>query len=193
MHAVRPGFPEDQRSAAARLYWAAFEAKLTRVLGPTPKALRFFEATLNPEHALSAVAADGDLLGVAGFKTASGAFVDADFSDLRAVFGLLGGVWRAGTLVLLERPVKDGVLLMDGVCVDEAARGLGVGTALLAAIKDEARARGCSSVRLDVIETNTRARALYERIGFVAHETYGIGPLRAVFGFKRATTMICEV
>ena len=72
----------------------------------------------------------------------------------------------------------------------QAARGQGVGSALLKAIIAEARRRGYHHVRLDVIDTNSRARALYERIGFVASDTHQLGPLRHVFGFRATTTMV---
>jgi [ribosomal protein S18]-alanine N-acetyltransferase len=44
--------------------------------------------------------------------------------------------------------------------------GQGIGTALLRALIDEARGRGCSEVLLEVREDNPRARRLYLRHGF---------------------------
>jgi ribosomal protein S18 acetylase RimI-like enzyme len=46
------------------------------------------------------------------------------------------------------------------------ARGRGVGEALVATVIDWATARNAASVHLWVTETNTPARALYERCGF---------------------------
>jgi GNAT superfamily N-acetyltransferase len=46
------------------------------------------------------------------------------------------------------------------------ARGHGVGEALVAAVIDWARKRDATAVRLWVTETNSHARALYERLGF---------------------------
>jgi ribosomal protein S18 acetylase RimI-like enzyme len=109
-----------------------------------------------------------------------------------AVYGP-GALWRAGALWLLSREVDNDRFLLDGLCVDPAARGTGVGTALLVAITEEARARGYRGVRLDVVDTNPRARALYEREGFVALRTVEMGPLRHLFGFARSTTMIRAV
>jgi hypothetical protein len=40
------------------------------------------------------------------------------------------------------------------------------------------------------VDTNPRARALYERRGFVLDRTTGIGPLRLIFGFRSAHTMV---
>ena len=78
---------------------------------------------------------------------------------------------------------------MDGICVSREARGMGLGTALLRAIKDEASAQNCDDVRLDVIDSNPRAKALYEREGFVTGKTQSLGPLKHLFGFSTATEM----
>ncbi|WP_424968731.1 GNAT family N-acetyltransferase [Dinoroseobacter sp. S375] len=190
---VRAGFPEAQRDRAAALYWQAFQGKLHRLMGPEAKALSFLRQVADPDFAISALGPDGRLLGVAGFKTAEGGFMGGEMADLRAVYGGLGALWRGLGLSVLERPVTPGILLMDGIMVEASARGQGIGRALLTAIKQTARSQGCRQVRLDVIDTNPRARALYEREGFVAGDTTDLGPFRALFGFRSATTMICPL
>ena len=187
------GLREDERDAAARLYWNAFGNKLGRVLGPEPRALRFITRVIRDDHVIVARGARDEVLGVAGFKTAAGAFVGGTLADLLAVYGRLGGLWRAAFLALLERDVENRRFLMDGICVATEARGLGVGTALLEAICDEAIRRGYGAVRLDVIEQNARARALYERRGFRATGATRLGPLSWVFGFSKATTMVRDL
>ena len=67
------------------------------------------------------------------------------------------GVWRAG-----------GDCLLEDLYVDQAARGAGLGHALVAATLDRARARGCRRVELDVNEANDTAIRLYESAGFSA-------------------------
>ena len=187
---ISAGFEEHHRDVAVRLFWQAFQEKLSPVMGPSEKALSFLASVADPSHAISALDAKGDLLGIAGFKTSSGSFIGGDWSDMTATYGTLGSLWRAPLLSILERKLKPDTLLMDGIFVAERARGRGVGTQLLAAIKSQAQRRKLSHVRLDVIDTNPRARALYEREGFVAGEQHDLGPLRHVFGFRSATTMI---
>ena len=41
--------------------------------------------------------------------------------------------------------------------------------------------------------SNPRARALYEREGFIAGETETLGPLRYIFGFDSSTKMLCPL
>ncbi|MDA8586624.1 GNAT family N-acetyltransferase [Rhodobacteraceae bacterium] len=190
---VKSEIAPDHMQAAAVLFWQAFRGKLGPVMRPEAKALIFFERVIDPTHVITAVAADGALLGIAGFKTEKGSFVGGELSDLQTAYGWFGGLWRGLLLSILERTVEADVLLMDGIVVSEAARGQGIGTLLLRAIKEEAVMRGCASVRLDVIDSNPRAKALYEREGFAAGERTALGPLRHLFGFRASTRMDCPI
>lgn len=190
---VTTGFDDDERPLVATLYWSAFGQKLGKVMGPDHRAIAFVQDVLDPTHALCARDGRGTLLGVAGFKTYEGALVGGTWRDLVRHYGMIGSMWRAGLLALLERDTENQRFLMDGVFVSEQARGQGVGTKLLSAICDEAHARGYNEVRLDVIDSNPRAKALYERVGFVAGEEHHLGPLKHIFGFQSAVTMIKQV
>jgi ribosomal protein S18 acetylase RimI-like enzyme len=180
--------PPALRDQAAILYWQAFGAKLGRVMGPEPRALRLLARIIRNDHAIVALAG-GRLVGLVGYKTPRGAFASGTFGDLWAVYGP-GGLWRAAILRLLVRDVDNERFLLDGLCVAPDARGQGVGTALLDAVAVEARTRGYAAVRLDVVDTNPRARALYERQGYAVTQTVHMGILRHVFGFDSSTTMV---
>jgi len=56
-------------------------------------------------------------------------------------------------------------LYIDDICVDEAARGLGVGRALYEAILAFARQKGCYNVTLNVWTCNPGAMRFYEKLG----------------------------
>lgn len=190
---IELGLPEHLRPQAAVLYWQAFGGKLGRVLGPDAKALAFLERVMRADHCLTAYDSSGNLVGLAGFKSERGSFAGGSETDLRAVYGPIGGRWRAQLLRLLGNDADSSRFLLDGLCVSDAVRGQGVGTLLLEAIVAEGRARGYSAVRLDVVDTNARARALYERRGFVVDRTEPIGPLRLIFGFSAAHTMVRSI
>ena len=184
------GLHAHLRADAARLYWEAFGGKLGRVLGPEDRALAFFHRVIRTDHCLAALDQQGNLIGVAGFKTPNGSFAGGSWADMTAVYGALGGRWRGCLLWSLNREVDNDRFLVDGICVARGKRGQGVGTLLLAALCDEAVRRGYPSIRLDVIDSNWRARALYERHGFVPTRTERLGPLRHMFGFTASTTMV---
>ncbi|MEY4305612.1 MAG: hypothetical protein RIT52_1787 [Pseudomonadota bacterium] len=190
---VRHGLPEHLRPDAAALYWQAFGGKLGRVMGPNQRALRFLQRVIRADHALVALDAEGQLLGLAGFKTPAGSFAGGTTGDLRAIYGWSGLLWRLPLLALLSREVDNDRFLLDGICVAPAARGLGIGSALMTAIEAEAQSRGYAYVRLDVVDSNWRAKALYERLGYLAIKTDHLGLLRHAFGFDAAVTMVKPV
>jgi len=190
---VTPGFSEAHRAEVAELFWQAFEGKLMTPLGPREKALRFITPNLSRSFAFSACAPDGSLLGVAGIKTDKGGLLTGGLGDLNTIYGRIGGLWRGVLLEQFERPVAPGTLLMDGIFVKDSARGQGVGTELLKAIIWTAEMNGYKDVRLDVIDSNPRARALYERRGFEPAGTVSTGMLAPLMGFKTATTMLRTV
>lgn len=68
------------------------------------------------------------------------------------------------------------VLGINGLAVDPAAQGKGVGRALVDAAVAEAGRRGATKVALRVLSENPGARRLYERCGFVVE-----GVLRGEF------------
>jgi GNAT superfamily N-acetyltransferase len=186
---LQTGLPPDQTPRAAALYWQAFGGKLGPLLRPDAKAVAFLASVMNPRFALCALDDDGTLLGLAGIKTAEGGLVGGGFDDLARHYGWLGAAWRAPLLALFERDPEPDILQMEGLCVSEQARGQGLGTALLTAIKDHARERGDRAVRLDVIDTNPRAEALYRREGFEPRTRETLGPMRWLFGFSSALRM----
>jgi ribosomal protein S18 acetylase RimI-like enzyme len=186
---IERGFADAERPRAAALFWQAFAAKLHKVMGPDEKGLVFIEHAINPEFALVARDGSNQMLGLAGFKTQEGGLVEGSLSDMAKVYGWFGGTWRGLVLSVLERDLQPGVFQMDGIFVTAEARGQGVGTALLSAIKDEALKTGMSEVQLDVIDTNPRAKALYEREGFKTVSKEETGPFKLLFGFSSATRM----
>jgi ribosomal protein S18 acetylase RimI-like enzyme len=145
---------------------------------------------MREDHCLAALDGSGTLVGIAGFKTPNGSFAGGSWADLTAVYGPWGGRWRGLILWTLNREVDNDRFLVDGICVARSHRGKGIGSLLLAALYDEASRRGYRSIRLDVIDSNWRARALYERQGFMATRTERMGLLRHLFGFASSTTMV---
>jgi len=145
------------------------------------------------KHALAA-SGQGEVLGIAGFSTNAGSLTGGiEYGNLLSDLGVLGGNRATLVLSLYERQAVMGELMLDGIAVSSASRGLGVGTRLLLGLIDYAGANGYESIRLDVIDTNDGARKLYERLGFVSTKTEAFEILRGVLGFGAATTMVYEI
>lgn len=62
-------------------------------------------------------------------------------------------------------------IYIDDICVDEAARGHGVATALYQHVIAYARELGCHNVTLNVWECNPGARAFYDAMGMSIQKT----------------------
>ncbi|MBP5609884.1 MAG: GNAT family N-acetyltransferase [Clostridia bacterium] len=62
-------------------------------------------------------------------------------------------------------------LYLDDLCVDEAARGRGIGTALYRYVLDYAKRIGCHNVTLNVWEGNDAALAFYRKCGMTVQKT----------------------
>ena len=66
--------------------------------------------------------------------------------------------------------VENRTLYIDDICVDEAARGRGVGRAIYAHILDRARGLGCYNVTLNVWCCNPGAMAFCEKLGLAPYK-----------------------
>ena len=58
------------------------------------------------------------------------------------------------------------LLRLESICVDEAARGEGVGTAMVAGVRALAKAFGCDGVLLGMHPENEQALRFYQKCGF---------------------------
>lgn len=188
---LRRGVPEGAAARVAQLYWEAFGGKLGAALGPAEAGRRFIAGHLNRDRAVTALSGgpDGPIVGVAGYQLAGRGLVGGDAAAVRAAYGRVRGLYRVFLLALMERTPARGELVMDGIAVDPAERGRGIGGLLLREIEAIAVEQGCRRIRLDVVAENPRARALYERHGFRAVQVRRTPWLRDVLGFGAVTTM----
>ncbi|MEK4227944.1 GNAT family N-acetyltransferase [Solibacillus sp. FSL H8-0538] len=76
--------------------------------------------------------------------------------------------------ITIDVEAYDDEYYIDTVCVTETARGLGIGTQLLAFAEETARAKGYKKLSLNVEPEKDKARRLYERIGFAVTEPWTI-------------------
>ncbi|MFD7305805.1 GNAT family N-acetyltransferase [Streptomyces pharetrae] len=185
---VRRGIPQGCEEQVAALYWEAFGRKLAPALGPPDRGRSFIAAHLQHDRGVTALAG-GRVVAVAGYRLGGRALTGGGVQDVLSAYGHFRGLPRLAVLALFERTPTAGELVMDGIAVDAAHRGAGIGSMLLREIAAIAAETGCHRVRLDVIDVNPRARALYERHGFTAVRTEHTPFLRRLMGFGAVTTM----
>ncbi len=184
---IQRGIPADHMRRAAEIYHEAFQQKLQHILGTPEEAIPILEAAMQSDNAFVALL-DGVVVGIVGFHYGDQQLLDVKYSALVEKFGILRGSWRAILGLLLSRSPEPGELLLDGIAVHADARGQGVGTRLFDAIFAFAKEANFTRIRLDVVNSNPRARQLYERLGFIATKTEHV-PFMQSFGFTASTTM----
>lgn len=187
------GIPEAMRDQAVALYDDAFGGKFSAAIPSSEGRRRLLSRALNLDFAIGAV--DGDrLVGMAGYETTTGSLTGGiTWKSLKQSVGLLAGLRAAMVFSLYERSLQPSELLMDGIAVDPDKRGHGIGTKLLDHLATFAKSSGFDAIRLDVVDTNPRARQLYERNGFVATETVQFSFLRWLLGFGESTTLVRRI
>jgi ribosomal protein S18 acetylase RimI-like enzyme len=186
---IRSGIPESQRVRAAELYYAAFRQKLAPIFRDDERGKQILREAFDLSYAVGAFQ-DGVIVGIAGFRDQHSHLLAIRPAHLIRAFGVIGGTWRLLALALFDRAPEERNLVMDGLVVDSTKRSLGIGSALIDRLTRFAEERGYQGIRLDVIDTNPRARHLYERKGFVASQTKHYPWLQKIFGFSAVTTMI---
>ena len=93
-----------------------------------------------------------------------------------AIVGVIeaGRLIASAGLIRKEQPKRHHIATIWGVFVSPAARGRGLGRAVVTTAIETARGwPGVACVLLTVSERNTRARAMYESLGFAA---WGVEP-----------------
>jgi ribosomal protein S18 acetylase RimI-like enzyme len=98
------------------------------------------------------------------------ALVKSESSTLMVARGARGEVLGALSLTVYLVPTGLRAIIED-VIVDEAARGQGIGEALMRGALQLAREKGAGSVTLTSNSRRTAANRLYQRLGFVRRET----------------------
>ena len=188
------GMPESCRLRAAELYEEAFGQKFTPMFKSRETIIEILHDTIKPELALVAIENDR-LVGLAGFYYGGSSFTGGmTASYIIKKLGLLRGLWAITLLTLLyDRKVKEGELWMDGIVVDSDMRGRGVGTKILEKLAEFATDKGLKTIKLEVIDTNDRARKLYESQGFKETKTEHFPFLKPLLGFSSSTTMAKEL
>lgn len=132
---------------------------------------------------------------------ASALGIDLGYQDFATELATLPGKYAppAGELLLARgqdgaplgcvglRPIApDGCCEMKRLYVAPAARGLGLGRALVAAVIDGAVRGGYREMRLDTLPTMAEAIALYRAAGFAPIAPYYDTPIAETLFFARA-------
>ncbi|ESQ91997.1 GNAT family acetyltransferase [Asticcacaulis sp. AC460] len=92
-------------------------------------------------------------------------FLDVEEAMFMVVARVEGEMVGFATYILHRSTwAKDGYCYLEDLYVDDKARGRGAARALIAAVADDARARGMGRLYWVTHDHNERARALYDKV-----------------------------
>ncbi len=183
--------PERFRAQAAQLYLDSLKEKLLPVLGPEKKARQVVSESIFPDQCLAALYRE-NLVGIMGIQTKGAGFMSPDLKTMIKYYGISSGTLRLGGLSLLNHGAGENEVYVEGVAVAQEMRGKGIGSAMFHVLEKQALGMGIQTLSLEVVDTNPKARALYEKLGFVHKKTQAIWPLNHFVGFpfQSSTLMI---
>ncbi|GHF95886.1 GNAT family N-acetyltransferase [Thalassotalea marina] len=186
---IEQGWTLEHAVTIAQLYDKAFGDKFSAVINDKHQRIILLAKSFMPKFSYVA-RVENKIVGLAGFQTTKGSLTSAMTGQLLLKeLGLLKGLKACLLFSLFEREAQSQELVMDGIVVDSDYRGLGIGSKLLDAIIEYAKDNDYQNVRLDVIDTNPRAKKLYKTKGFYETKTEHFPYLKSLLGFSAATTM----
>lgn len=184
------GIPKGQYRRVARIIYDAFEHKFRYTLGPRDKAIALISSQINDKFALVALK-DDEIIGIAGARTTEGELVENRLIPLLRTYHIRALRSLVVALPFLLDRKRKGVFELNYLSVTHEARGHGVGTRIIKEFIRYAKSHGFHYVLLDVVDENTRAKALYERLGFITvkHERVP-RPWSFLLGFTGVSKMV---
>lgn len=182
---------ENHRQRAGEIYYEAFRRKLQPLVGKPASVERILAAGFNLDMAIGALK-DDQLLGLAGLHNRDKIFSRVSLPDCQAQLGRLHGLYAWAVLNMFSAGAHcpPNHLRIAAIAVDVSTRGQGLGSRLLNAIIEKARQAGFSAVRLEVVDTNPRAKKLYETFGFSTVETHSYPITSRWLGFAKDYVMV---
>lgn len=190
---IAQGWSSEQKIRIAELYEQAFGSKFEVAINRKQQRVNVLANGFVDEFSFIAEV-EAKIVGLAGFQTPAGSLTGGiSLKSLVNELGFIRGWWAVLVFSLFERKAEPKELVMDGIVVDADYRSQGIGGLLLDTILEYAKANDFETVRLDVIDSNPRAKKLYEKKGFVATKTDYFPYLKWLIGFSGSTTMVYVV
>ncbi len=168
---IKEGITDNHIEDALRISFEAFATKFRLGFRNTDDFIKTFVNSVGKSSCLTALV-NGQVAGILTIQSAEDEFFDIDLGELFTSFNPIRAVRILLNLSLLssgfgtQEIPKSQQLIIDTLAVDDAFRGQGIGTLLLARAEAKARSTGKRFLTLDVISENEGAIRLYERVGF---------------------------
>ena len=179
---ILANLPDSFRASAVELFLDSLGEKIIPAMGKRGRAEALLAKALNGQACFLAVEGSR-LLGMIGLNTSQSLFVQAGLTDFVRNAGFFRSLWTLPILGAMEHASAADELYIEMIAVSPEARGKGVGRALMQEAEERCRKLGKNRLTLQVVDTNPRAKKLYEEMGFRTIKTYSVQPWGRIVGW----------
>lgn len=180
---------QNQLNQAVDIYYFAFQRKIRALIKLTEKALAIYKKALNPDRGLFALS-NHSVVGVTGLHYDNKNFMEIKYKYIREHFNPIQSYFIYFINKIMSPKLEPGVLRIDSIAVAENARGQGIGSLLIKKVFEFAKEKGFKKIVLEVVDTNPKAKKLYERLGFKEKKIVKYYFTKRVAGFSSESIMI---
>lgn len=151
-----------------------------------------YENSLNTDRIMLAVS-NKSILGIAGLHYDKRNFTDTKYVTLRKHYNPVKSFIMYWMLRIMTPKLQKDTVRVDSLAVDKSCRGEGIGTKLIEGVIEFARQNGYGQVLLEVVDTNPKAKALYERMGFKVKKKVNFYFFTRRAGFSSEFIMVYKI
>ena len=186
---IHLGVPQPQRTTVARIFYESFQDKFVRVFGGPGQANQFIARVIREDRILVAFI-DGQAVGFAGLHYHGKNLLECQLAEIVRIYGMTAIRVMMYFLITLFNEPNPHQPHLEVLAVREKYRNQGIGTKLLRSTIAFVQQQGFSQISLDVVDTNPKAKKLYERMGFQKAKDRKIPyPSNILTGFSIITYM----
>ena len=186
---IQPGITKNQRLAIAKIFYQSFKEKLTIIFGEPKKASKLIARLIHEDRILVAIK-EGKPVGFVGLHYQGKNFLKFNLTKITKIYGLATIRVLIYFLITILDELQPNQLHLEVLAVAEEQRSKGIGTKLLKSTIDFAKLKKIPQIKLEVINTNPKAKKLYKKIGFKKTKDRKIPyPFHILTGFSTITEM----
>ena len=186
---IQKGISSTHRIAIAKIFYESFKGKLGQIMGDSKKAIKLISRLIQEDRVLVALKGKR-VVGFAGLDYQGKRFIKFNFTEIAKIYGLATIRVLVFFLINLFDKNLPNQLHLEVLALAEKQRSLGTGTQLLLSTIDFAKQKGFKRIRLEVKNTNPKAKKLYKNIGFKVTKDQKIPyPFNIFTGFSILTEM----
>jgi ribosomal protein S18 acetylase RimI-like enzyme len=178
----------EQLGQALEIFYYSFEQKIRPLIQPKEKAIRLYSLAINQNRVYYALK-NKKAVGIIGLQYDNIDFISYGFNIIRKHFSFFRSLYLYLMLNFMKMKLEEDAIRVDSIAVAHQCRGEGIGTMLIRKAIEIAKNRGYKEMTLEVVNTNPRAKKLYEFMGFKQKKHIKFYFLTRSFGYSSAYLM----